>query len=150
VTTSGKSGSAPVRAPGIVNASFWTAIVGLSIIVLNAVLVLSIKDQSIAYSIEHRAPESTATPDQIRQAITLGAWLNFGVSVLFGLLGAYFVRQVQAGERKARVRFTVVAVVLLVCLFFVGNLIALVGLIIVLVAVGLLFTGNATRFLNEQ
>jgi hypothetical protein len=150
VTTSGKSDPAPVKAPTSVNVAFWLAIVGLSIIVLNAVLVLTLKEQSITYELGRRAPDSTVTPEQIRDAINLGVWINFGVSVVFGLLGAYFARKLKDGERPARTRFTIVGVVLILCLFFVGNFIALGGLIFVMIAMAVAFSGSVTRYLTEQ
>lgn len=139
-----------MKAPTTVTVAFWLAIIGLSIIVLNAVLVVTLKDQSIAYEVERRAPDSQITPDQIRDAINLGVWVNFGVSLVFGLLGAYFVRKLKDGERTARTRFTIVGVVLILCLFFVGNFIALGGLIFVMIAMAVAFSGSVTRYLTEQ
>ena len=129
-------------------ASFWTAIAGLSIIVIAAVLALAAKETSIA--IEIGRPNKTLSDDQIRQAITTQVWLTVGFSVVFGLLAAYFVRQVREGDRKARTRFTIVSIRLLLFLFFFGNIIALAGLVILLVALTMLFSGTATRFLNER
>jgi NhaP-type Na+/H+ or K+/H+ antiporter len=137
-----------VQAPTIVRASFWTAIVGLSIIVIAAVLALAAKDTSIA--IEIGRPNKTLTDEQIRQAITTQVWLTVGFSLVLGLLAAYFVRKVLDGERKARTRFMIVSILLLLFLFFFGNIIALVGLVALMVALGLIFSGTATRFLNEQ
>jgi hypothetical protein len=158
VTTSGKTDPAPLQRPTSVNVAFWLAIVSLSIIVLNAVLVLSLKNQSIDFTtkgqLELQAkPDYTGpkyTPEQISQAITTRVWLHFGAAVLFSLLGAYFVRQVRDGDRKARIRFTIVGVLLLVALFFTGNYIALAGMLVLMVAMAMLFTGTATRFLNDQ
>jgi hypothetical protein len=158
VTTSGKTDPAPLKRPTTVNVAFWLAIVSLSIIVLNAVLVLSLKNQSISFTIDAQTelqnkPDYTGqkfTPDQISQAITTRVWLHVGAAVLFSLLGAYFVRKVRDGDRKARIRFTIVGVLLLVALFFTGNYIALAGMLILMIAMAMLFAGSVTRYLNEQ
>ncbi|ONI73214.1 hypothetical protein ALI144C_45635 [Actinosynnema sp. ALI-1.44] len=142
----------PTVAPRIVNSAFWLAIVGLSIIVLVSVIALAAKEQTITLTIEAQAqkpPDQRFSPEQIRGGITLGVWLNLGFSVVLGLLAAYFVREVRAGDRRSRTRFTVVAGLITVMLFFLGSLLALVGLLCVLVAVGLLFSATSTRFLNE-
>jgi hypothetical protein len=158
VTTSGKTDPAPLRRPTTVNVAFWLAIVSLSIIVLNAVLVLSLKNQSIAFTIDGQTqlqnkPDYTGpkyTPEQISQAITTRVWLHFGSAVLLSLLSAYFVRKVRDGDRKARIRFTIAGVLLLVALFFTGNYIALVGMLFLMVALGIMFSGSVTRYLNDQ
>lgn len=137
-----------MRRPTIVNAAFWCSIAGLSIIVVAAVLALAAKDTSIA--LELGRPGRTLTDDQIRQAITTQVWLTVGFSVVFGLLAAYFIRQARDGDRKARTRFTIATILLLLFLFFFGNIIALFGLLVLLVGMSLMYFGPATRFLNEQ
>lgn len=132
----------------MLNVAFWFSIVGLSIIVLAAVLALAAKNTSIA--IEIARPDKKLTDDQIRTAITTQVWVTVGFSVVFGLLGAYFVRQTRDGDRKARTRFTIVAILLLLFLFFFGNLVALAGLLIMLVGLSLVYVGASTRYLNEQ
>jgi hypothetical protein len=120
--------------------------------------VLSLKNQSISFTIDAQTelqnkPDYTGqkfTPDQISQAITTRVWLHVGAAVLFSLLGAYFVRKVRDGDRKARIRFTIVGVLLLVALFFTGNYIALAGMLILMIAMAMLFAGSVTRYLNEQ
>lgn len=138
----------------MVNIGFWLAISGLSLIVLTAVLAITLKDQSIAAAIEAQArqpADKRLTPEEVRRAVNLGVWLNLGFAVALGLLAAYFVRQVRAGDRKARTRYTIIAVLLMLLLFLFGApLLALAGLLCVLAAVGLLFSASATRFLNEQ
>jgi uncharacterized membrane protein len=157
VTTSGKSDPASVKAPGTVSTAFWLAISGMTVIVLLAVLTLAVKNQSIALAIEYQATlpaDQRITPEKVRDAINLGVWLNLGVSVVFGLLGAYFVRQVRAGDRKARMRFTIAAVMLVLMMLFIQGLqvalIPLVALLCVITAVILVFSRSATTYLNEQ
>ncbi|WP_143446310.1 hypothetical protein [Kibdelosporangium aridum] len=157
MTSSGKSDPTPTMAPRIVNVAFWLTIVGFSILILVAALALALKDQSITLAIESQAQrpaDQRISPEQIRQGINVGVWLNLAFAVIIGLLAAYMVRQVRAGDRKSRFRFTILAIlfVLLQLLLHGLNipLIPLAGILCVLTSVGLLFSGTSTRFLSEE
>jgi NhaP-type Na+/H+ or K+/H+ antiporter len=77
-------------------------------------------------------------------------WLLLGFSLVLGLLVALFARKVLAAERKARLRFTIVTLLLVLFLFFFGNLIGLVGGLFLLVSMALLFLPSATRYLMSE
>jgi hypothetical protein len=157
VTTSGKTDPAPAKAPTIVNVAFWLAIAGLTIIVLLAVLIVAIKNQSIALALENQAKlpaDQRIDPDSVRRAINLGVWLNFGSALLFGLLAAFFMRKVRQGDRKSRFRFAIAAAALILMMVLIQGLnialIPLAAVLAILTSIGLVFSGTATRFLNDQ
>jgi NhaP-type Na+/H+ or K+/H+ antiporter len=146
VTTPGKSDSA--TSPTILRAAFWTAVVGATIILIGAALALSVKQQMADAQINKQG--QTLTPDQITQAVNVQVWLLAGFSLVFGLFAAFFARKLRDGELKARVRLTIVTILLVLFLFFFGNLIGLAGAVVLLVAVAMTFTPTATRYLKPE
>jgi hypothetical protein len=146
VTSPGKSDSA--TAPGIVQAAFWASVVGTTIILIGAALAFSVKQQMADSQI--KKPGQTLSPEQITQAVNVQVWLLVGFSLVFGLLAVFFARKMRDGELKARFRMTIVSVLLVLFLFFFGNLIGLAGAVILLLAVAFAFVPTATRFLKPE
>lgn len=134
--------------PTVVRVGYWMAVASATVVLIGAVLALSAKQTMVDAQIAR--PGQTLTPDQIRDAINLQVWLLLGFSLVLGLLVALFARKVLAAERKARVRFTIVTLLLVLFLFFFGNLIGLVGGLFLLVSMALLFMPTATRYLTSE
>jgi NhaP-type Na+/H+ or K+/H+ antiporter len=132
----------------MVRSAFWTAVVGVTIALIGAALALSAKQQMVDYQLQR--PDRTLTPEQISQGVAVQVWLLVGVTLVLGLLAAFFARKIRDGELKARLRMTIVSILLVLFLFFFGNLIGLAGGVILLVAMAMVFTPTATRYLKPE
>jgi NhaP-type Na+/H+ or K+/H+ antiporter len=131
-----------------VQGAFWTAAVSATIILIAAVLALTAKQSMIDLQVGKQG--QTLTPDQIRSAITLQVWMLVGVSLILGLVIVWLARQVREGERKARTRFAIASGVLVLFLFFFGNLISLLGILILLVSLAMMFLPKSTEYLKSE
>jgi NhaP-type Na+/H+ or K+/H+ antiporter len=134
--------------PAIVRVAFWTSAVGATIILIGAALAFSVKQQMADAQIKKQG--QTLTPEQITQAVNVQVWLLVGFSLVFGLFAVFFARKMRDGELKARLRMTIVSILLVLFLFFFGNLIGLAGAVILLVSVAMAFTPTVTRYLKPE
>ncbi|MEV4317735.1 hypothetical protein [Actinocrispum sp. NPDC049592] len=146
MTTPGKSDAD--TAPPLLRYAFWTAAAGVTIVLIGAALALAAKQQMVDFQLNR--PDRTLTPEQIQQGVNVQVWLLIGVSFIMGGLAVFFARKTRDGELKGRIRMTIAAVLLVLFLFFFGNLIGLFGGVVLLVSVAMVFAPSASRYLKPE
>ncbi len=136
-------------APGTITAGFWLVVVGMAFVVLTSVFLWVNRQVLIDAQVKAGlTPQLTA--DQIASAVSTVLLVAVGVNVLLAAVAVYLGNRVRQGVRRSR---TGLFITLMIALFFqlvVDNLLGLVVVVIALGGLAMLFFRQSSEYLTRE
>ncbi|KOV80907.1 hypothetical protein [Nocardia sp. NRRL S-836] len=136
-------------APGTITAGFWLVVVGMAFVVLTSVY-LWVNRQVLVDAQVKAGLNPEFTPDQVASAVNVVLLVALGVNVLLAAIAVLLGNRVRQGVRKSR---TGLFITLMIALFFqlvVDNLLGLVVVVIALGGLAMMFFRQSSEYLTRE
>jgi hypothetical protein len=135
--------------PGTITAGFWLVVVGMAFVVLTSVFLWVNRQVLIDAQVE-AGLNPGLTPQEIASAVNTVLLVAVGVNVLLAAVAVFLGNRVRQGVRKSR---TGLFITLMMALFFqlvVDNLLGLVVVVIALGGLAMLFFRQSSEYLTRE
>ncbi|MGZ3141996.1 hypothetical protein ACVDFE_08365 [Lentzea chajnantorensis] len=136
-------------APGTITAGFWLVVVGMAFVVLTS-LFLWVNRQVLIDAQVKANTDQGLTAQEIADLVPTVLLVALGVNVLLAALAVFFGNRVRQGSRRSRTSLFITLMIALFFQLFVDNLLGLVVVVIALGGLALLFFRQSTDYLTRE